>query len=144
MTVKIKKLNPSATIPTYQSEGAAGADLYAVLDAPKELAVGEVFAVPTGLSVEIPKGYEMQIRARSGLGAKGLILPNGPGTIDSDYRGEVKVLVLNLSGKPFVIEPQMRIAQAVIAPVVQANFQQMDELSSTQRGEGGFGSTGLK
>ncbi|MGL5254879.1 MAG: dUTP diphosphatase [Brevinema sp.] len=144
MTVKIKKLHSSATLPAYQSEGASGADLYAMLDAAKELAEGEIFAVPTGLSVEIPKGYEMQIRARSGLGAKGLIIPNAPGTIDSDYRGEIKVLVLNLSGKPFIIEPQMRIAQAVIAPVERAVFEEMQDLTSTQRGEGGFGSTGLK
>ena len=98
--------------------------------------------IPTGLSSAIPSGYEMQIRARSGLASKGLIIPNGPGTIDADYRGEIKILLLNLSGKDFEISPEMRIAQAVIAPVLQAQFTPVEELSITERGEGGFGSTG--
>lgn len=144
MQIILKKLHSDAKIPLYQSKGAAGADIFALLDAPYTLAQGKIFAVPTGLSMEIPEGYEVQIRARSGLASKGLILPNGPGTIDSDYRGEVKVLLLNLSGADFIIEPAMRIAQAVIAPVIQAKFMLADSLSATERGEGGFGSTGIK
>lgn len=144
MQIILKKLHSDAKIPLYQSKEAAGADIFALLDAPHTLPQGKIFAVPTGLSMEIPEGYEVQIRARSGLASKGLILPNGPGTIDSDYRGEVKVLLLNLSGADFIIEPAMRIAQAVIAPVIQAKFTLADSLSATERGEGGFGSTGIK
>jgi dUTP pyrophosphatase len=142
ITIEIKKLDPRAKLPTYQTSDSAGADLYALLDNAILIPHGQVAMIPTGLSSAIPSGYEMQIRARSGLASKGLIIPNGPGTIDADYRGEIKILLLNLSGKDFEISPEMRIAQAVIAPVLQAQFTPVEELSITERGEGGFGSTG--
>lgn len=143
MIVEIKKLNSKALIPSYQTPDSAGADIHALLDEAIIIPNGQIVMIPTGLSVAIPSGYEMQIRARSGLASKGLIIPNGPGTIDADYRGEIKILLLNLSGKDFEITPEMRIAQAVIAPVFQANFSLVKELSKTERGEGGFGSTGI-
>ena len=142
ITIEIKKLDPRAKLPTYQTSDSAGADLYALLDNAILIPHGQVAMIPTGLSSAIPSGYEMQIRARSGLASKGLIIPNGPGTIDADYRGEIKILLLNLSGKDFEISPEMRIAQAVIAPVIQGQFTTVEELSITERGEGGFGSTG--
>ena len=137
-------------LPSYETPGAAGADLRANL-AEGERAEGITLApmerriIPTGLRVEIPEGYEMQIRPRSGLAFKhGISLPNTPGTIDSDYRGPLGVLLINLSAEPFVIGHGERIAQAVIAPVVQAGFQIVDSLGETGRGAGGFGSTGRK
>ncbi|MGL4394509.1 MAG: dUTP diphosphatase [Brevinema sp.] len=143
MTIKIKKLHSEAVIPAYQTKDSAGADLCALLSKDLVIPHGEIAMVPTGLSFEIPSGFEVQIRARSGLASKGLIIPNAPGTIDADYRGEIKILLLNLSGKDFIITPQMRIAQMVLAAVTQANFEMTEELSDTSRGEGGFGSTGL-
>ncbi len=142
MKIDIKKLHPNALLPSYQTADSAGADLHACLEADMTIAHGAVAMIPTGLAAAVPSGYEMQIRARSGLASKGLILPNAPGTIDADYRGEIKVLLLNLSGADFIISPDMRIAQAVIAPIIQAKYNTVEELSSTERGEGGFGSTG--
>lgn len=142
MNILIKKLNPNAQIPAYQTQDAAGADLTACLEESIVIPQGKIVMVPTGLAVAIPSGYEMQIRARSGLASKGLLIPNAPGTIDADYRGEIKILLLNMSGEDFEITPNMRIAQAVIAPIHQANYEIVDELSETDRGAGGFGSTG--
>ncbi len=142
MIIEIKKLHQNALLPTYQTTDSAGADIYALLDQPITIPQGQIAIIPTGLSVAIPSGYEIQIRARSGLASKGLLIPNGPGTIDADYRGEIKILLLNLSGADFEITPEMRIAQAIIAPVLQAQFTVVDELSETERGSGGFGSTG--
>ena len=135
-------------LPSYESAGAAGADLRANLpaehrDAGLTVAPGARAIVPTGLRVEIPQGFEMQIRARSGLAAKhGLGLANGIGTIDADYRGPLGVIVMNAGAEPFVIAHGERIAQMVVAPVVQARFALADDLSDTERGAGGFGSTG--
>lgn len=142
MIIEIKKLNPKALLPTYQTKDSSGADIYALLDQAISIPHGQIAIIPTGLSVAIPSGYEMQIRARSGLASKGLLIPNGPGTIDADYRGEIKILLLNLSGADFEITPEMRIAQAIISPILQANFTIVKELAKTERGNGGFGSTG--
>ncbi len=140
--------DPTLPLPAYETTGAAGADLRANLPA-SDRAEGWVLApmqrriVPTGLRVEIPDGFEMQIRPRSGLAAKhGVTLVNTPGTIDSDYRGPLGVIMINLGAAPFTIGHGDRIAQAVIAPVVQATYTQVAALSDTARGGGGFGSTG--
>jgi len=144
MKIKVKKLSPDAILPEYHSEGAAGADIYCCLEKDIELKPNEIVIIPTGLAVEIPEGYELQIRPRSGLASKGIILPNSPGTIDSDYRGEIKVIVMNLSGSNFVIKKHDRIAQMVLSKFEKIEFIEVDELSPTRRGEGGFGSTGVK
>ncbi len=135
-------------LPSYETAGAAGADIRANL-MPEDRAVGFTLdpmrraVIPTGIRVEIPLGYEIQIRPRSGLAVKfGITLPNTPGTIDSDYRGPLGVALVNLGAEPYTIRHGDRIAQAVVAPVVQAGFQVVDSLSKTSRGEGGFGSTG--
>lgn len=132
-------------LPRYETEGAAGADLRAAVpeEAPLTLAPGARALVPTGLKMAIPPGYEVQIRPRSGLAAKhGITLVNTPGTIDWDYRGEVKVILINLGTEPFTINRGERIAQMVVAPVTQAAFDQVEVLPDTLRGDGGFGSTG--
>lgn len=132
-----------AALPSYESAGAAGADVRAFLDAPVELLPGDRLLVPTGLSFEVPEGYELQVRPRSGLAFRhGVTVLNAPGTIDSDYRGEVKVLLVNLGKEKFMINPGDRIAQLVLSPVAKASFR-ISELSRTERGEGGFGSTGV-
>jgi dUTP pyrophosphatase len=138
----------SLSLPAYETAGAAGADIRANLR-PEDRATGLVLApmgraiVPTGLRVEIPAGFEVQIRPRSGLAVKfGISIPNAPGTIDSDYRGPLGVVLVNLGADPFVIHHGDRIAQGVVAPVVQAGFQVVDSLGDTARGAGGFGSTG--
>lgn len=129
--------------PMYATEEAAGADLRAYLPAPIILQPGERRLVPTGLRIALPVGYELQIRPRSGLALKhGVTVLNTPGTVDSDYRGELQVLLIHLGLEPLTIEPGMRIAQAVLAPVVRARFLAVDELPETQRGSGGFGHTG--
>lgn len=143
MTVKIKRLHPAAVLPVYQSAGSAGADIHACLESELTLAPQEIKLIPTGFAMEIPAGYEAQVRPRSGLATKGITVVNTPGTIDSDYRGEVKVIVANIAATPFVLKPGDRIAQMVIAPVAQASFEFADELSDTSRGAGGFGSTGV-
>lgn len=144
MEIKIQKLHPGAQLPAYQTLHSAGADIYACLDAPLVLKPQQILMIPTGFAMEIPEGYEAQIRPRSGLGAKGISIPNAPGTIDADYRGEVKVILINLSGSDFTVQHHDRIAQMVITPALQAVFTFHEELSSTERGSGGFGSTGLR
>ena len=142
MQVKFKRIHPKSVLPTYGSEEAAGMDLSACVDETVRMAPGQRMLVPTGLSMELPAGFEAQVRPRSGLAFKhGITVLNAPGTIDSDYRGEVKVMLINHGSESFYIEPGMRIAQMVIAPVVQAE-NIWCELSSTDRGSGGFGSTG--
>jgi dUTP pyrophosphatase len=132
-------------IPTYQTAAAAGADLCAAIPEPWTLAPGERRLIPTGLALAIPDGYEGQVRPRSGLALKyGIGMVNAPGTIDSDYRGPVGVILINLGREPYVIEPMARIAQLVIAPVTRAEFALAEELGTTARGEGGFGSTGQR
>ena len=140
----------SLPLPSYETAGAAGADIRANLK-PEDRATGFTLdpmhraIVPTGIRVEIPQGFEMQIRPRSGLAVKhGITLPNTPGTIDSDYRGPLGVALVNLGREPYTIQHGDRIAQMVIAPVVQVAFQVVDALSDTARGEGGFGSTGKR
>lgn len=142
MDVKIKTVN-GGKLPTYESAGAAGADCYARISNKLILSPGEILTIPLGFAVEVPEGYEMQIRARSGNARKhGIGVVNGVGTIDSDYRGEVCTILINHSDEDFEINPGDRVAQAVIAPVIQAKWIEADELSETVRGEGGFGSTG--
>lgn len=132
-------------LPAYATAGAAGMDLLAAVAAPLTLAPGDRVLVPTGLKVALPAGYEMQVRPRSGLALKhGIVLPNGPGTVDEDYRGELQVIVMNAGREPFTIERGMRIAQAIVAPVVRAEWREVAELPETARGEGGFGSTGTR
>ena len=129
--------------PRYATEGAAGADLRAAVDEPLVVAPGGRALVPTGLTLEVPRGFEAQVRARSGLAlARGLALANGVGTIDADYRGEVGVIVVNLGEEPVTIRRGERIAQLVVAPVARAAFEAAPELLATERGAGGFGSTG--
>ncbi|WP_058312174.1 dUTP diphosphatase [Shimia thalassica] len=135
-------------LPSYETRGAAGADVRA--NFPEEgrggmiLASGERSLVPTGLRIEIPEGYEVQVRPRSGLALKhGITLPNTPGTIDSDYRGPLGIIVMNAGTEPFLIEHGARIAQLIVAPVLQASFTIAQDLSDTERGSGGFGSTGV-
>jgi dUTP pyrophosphatase len=141
--VRFQKLRPGAQAPRYMSAGAAGMDLSSAADEPIEIAPGGRVAVPTGLALEIPAGFEGQVRPRSGLARKfGITLPNAPGTIDSDYRGEVQVLLANLGTEAYVINPGDRIAQLVIAPVVTAELEEADSLENSQRGDGGFGHTG--
>ncbi|OOY29017.1 deoxyuridine 5'-triphosphate nucleotidohydrolase [Thioclava sp. L04-15] len=150
-TIKVLRedwADPEIALPRYETHGAAGADIRANL-ALEDRASGMMLSpmqraiIPTGLRVEIPEGFEMQIRPRSGLALKhGISLPNTPGTIDADYRGPLGVLLINLGTEPYLIEHGARIAQAIIAPVVQARFEITEELGETARGAGGFGSTG--
>lgn len=144
LAVKIKKLeNFKGELPAYQSAGASGFDVRAQLSETLTLQPGQRAMVPTGLSFEIPLGFEIQSRPRSGLAAKqGLSVLNTPGTIDADYRGEVKIILVNLGQEPITIADQERCAQLVLAPVYQADFQLVTDLSDTERGAGGFGSTG--
>ena len=135
--------NVDLPLPGYETAQSAGMDLAAAIDAPMTLAPGERAMVPTGLAIALPAGYEAQVRPRSGLAAKnGITVLNTPGTVDADYRGEVKVILINLGDAAFEIERGMRIAQMVIAPVTQASFAEVDTLPGTARGGGGFGSTG--
>jgi dUTP pyrophosphatase len=141
--VQIRRIRPDAIVPRYQTADAAGMDLHAVLDEPMTLAPGAVVAVPTGLAMAIPRGFEGQVRPRSGLARKHAVtVANAPGTIDADYRSEVMVLLINLGREPYVIQHEDRVAQLVIAPVSQADVVEVSELSATERGAGGFGSTG--
>jgi dUTP pyrophosphatase len=141
--VQLLRLRPEAIVPRYQTSGAAGLDLHACLDQPMTIGAGAVAAVPTGLAMAIPPGFEGQVRPRSGLAAKHAVtVANAPGTVDSDYRGPVMVLLVNLGREAFTIGHGERIAQLVIAPVVQAELEVVDKLDDTERGSGGFGSTG--
>ncbi|MDQ4420616.1 dUTP diphosphatase [Sphingobium sp. DEHP117] len=145
ITIEIKRLPNGAglPLPAYATEGAAGMDVVSAEDL--TLAPGDRHAVATGFALAIPDGYEIQVRPRSGLALKhGISLPNTPGTIDSDYRGELKIIMINLGEAPFVIQRGDRIAQLVAAPVQLARFAEVEALSDTARGAGGFGSTGVK
>jgi dUTP pyrophosphatase len=131
-------------LPAYATPGAAGMDLLAAVEAPVTIEPGKRALIPTGLAIALPPGFEMQVRPRSGLALRnGILLPNSPGTIDEDYRGEVQVILLNASDTPFTVERGMRIAQAIVAPVVRAEWQAVETLDDTSRSTGGFGSTGV-
>ncbi|MGB9674569.1 MAG: dUTP diphosphatase [Nanopusillaceae archaeon] len=141
MKIKVKKLDSKAIIPRYASEGSSGLDLYSIEEC--RVNPGEIKLIPTGISIEIPDGYEGQIRPRSGIASKyGITIINTPGTIDSDYRGELKLAIINLSKTPYSIHIHDRLAQLVISPVVKVDIEEVNELSETQRGKNGFGSTG--
>lgn len=143
LAVKVKKLHPNAKLPTYGSPEAAGADLYACLEEAVTIEPGQVFWVPTGIALEVPKGCAGLVYARSSMGAKrGLAPANKVGVIDSDYRGEIRVVLLNHSMQPQTVEPGERVAQFVITPVLQPLYEEAEELTDTRRGAGGFGSTG--
>ena len=143
--ILIKRLSKKVSLPKYETSGSSGLDLAANIDANIIINPGKLAIIPTGLAVSIPKGFEIQIRPRSGLAAKKRItVLNTPGTIDADYRGEIKVILINHSDEIFTVEKGLRVAQMVICPVIQASLQEVDELSETTRGEGGFGSTGTK
>ena len=132
-------------MPKYETDGSSGMDIAAFINENIEVKPGEKEIVPTGFSLSIPKGFEVQIRPRSGLSAKkGISVLNTPGTIDADYRGEIKVILINLGKENFLIENGNRIAQMVVCPVTQVKMEEVDELSETSRGAGGFGSTGIK
>lgn len=147
VTVSVVRLPHGADLPlpSYATAHAAGMDLHAALDTPVTLEPGAWGLIPTGLAIALPDGYEAQVRPRSGLAAKNAVtVLNAPGTIDADYRGEVKVILINHGKTPFVIEHGMRIAQMLIAPVTRAVWAETTDLSDTERGAGGFGSTGTK
>ena len=143
MNIPIQFVRKQSSLPTYQTGQSAGVDLAAAIDAPIMLAPHERVVVPTGIAIALPDGYEAQVRGRSGLAAKHGVMPaNGVGTIDADYRGEIGVILLNTSTEPFTIEPGMRIAQLVIARYERAEWVEVENLDETERGKGGFGSTG--
>jgi dUTP pyrophosphatase len=143
LPIKILSKNPKFVLPHYATNDSAGLDLAADIDSNIEIAPGSICLVPTGLSIALPQGYEAQIRPRSGLALKhGVTVLNSPGTIDADYRGEIKVILINHGTEAFQITPGMRIAQMVIAEFVQVKFTKTMELEFSARGEGGFGSTG--
>ncbi len=143
--IYVQKTSEKTAFPSYMTPGSSGLDLRASIEEPMTLEPFERKLIPTGLKLAIPQGYEGQVRPRSGLALKhGITTLNSPGTIDSDYRGEVKVLLVNLGSAPVVINSGDRIAQLVIAPVVQAELEEVDELDDTSRGDGGFGHTGVK
>ena len=143
--ILIKRLSKGVTLPKYETDGSSGLDLAAFIDKSIEIKPGKSEIIPTGLAVSIPKNFEIQIRPRSGLAAKNQIsVLNTPGTIDSDYRGELKVILINLSDKTFVVEKGLRIAQMVLCPIIKAKFREVESLDETKRGLGGFGSTGVK
>ena len=141
--VLVKKLKPSVKLPSYKTDGASGMDLMAYIDKSIELKPGESCLVPTGLSVAFPREYEIQIRPRSGLAAKSNIsVLNTPGTIDSDYRGEIKVILFNHGSENFIINNKDRVAQMVLTPIIKMEFEETKELPESIRDKGGFGSTG--
>ena len=143
--ILIKKLSKNVILPKYETEDSSGLDLAANIDEQIEIPPGKSKIIPTGLAVAIPKNFEIQIRPRSGLAAKSQIsVLNTPGTIDADYRGEIKVILINLSDKVFVVEKGSRIAQMVLCPVIKATLKEVTELENTKRGSDGFGSTGIK
>ena len=143
--ILIKRLSKEVSLPKYETNGSSGMDLAADIDANINIDPGKTAIIPTGLALSIPKGFEVQIRPRSGLAAKQKIsVLNTPGTIDADYRGEIKVILINLGQETFKVEKGLRIAQMVVCPIVRAQLKEVDDLSETERGEGGFGSTGTK
>jgi len=144
VALRFLRLSDGVDLPSYQSDHAAGMDLHAAITAPMTLQPGDIALVPCGFAMAVPVGYEAQVRPRSGLASKfGISMPNAPGTIDADYRGEVKVPLINLGREPFTVEHNMRIAQMVIAPVARCDVQIVDTLDNTTRGDNGFGSTGI-
>ena len=143
--ILIKRLSKNISLPKYETAGSSGMDLAANIEDKIEIAPGKTAIIPTGLSVSIPKNFEIQIRPRSGLAAKNKIsVLNTPGTIDADYRGELKVILINLGDTTFIIEKGLRIAQMVLCPVIKATLKEVEILEETKRGSGGFGSTGTK
>ena len=143
--ILIKRLSKEISLPKYETAGSSGMDLAANIAGNINIDPGKTAIIPTGLALSLPKGYEVQIRPRSGLAAKKKIsVLNTPGTIDSDYRGEIKVILINQGQETFKVEKGLRIAQMVVCPVVQAQIKEVEDLSETERGKGGFGSTGIK
>jgi dUTP pyrophosphatase len=146
VAVKFKRLhnNPDLPLPSYQSDGSSGLDLRAAVDEDLIILPGDISLIPTGLSISLPKGYEAQVRARSGLALTyGIGLVNSPGTIDADYRGEIGVIMINWGKEPFIVRRGDRIAQMVISKVCHVELEEVDEIDSTRRGEGGFGHSGI-
>ena len=143
--ILIKRLSKDINLPKYETDGSSGMDLSANIDSNIKIEPGETSIIPTGISVSIPKNFEIQIRPRSGLAAKNQIsVLNTPGTIDADYRGEIKVILINLGKKTFLIEKGARLAQMVLSPIEKAKIREVENLEKTKRGSGGFGSTGTK
>jgi|TARA_B100000530_G_scaffold334667_1_gene284980 dUTP pyrophosphatase len=143
--ILIKRLSKEISLPKYETAGSSGMDLAANIAGNINIDPGKTAIIPTGLALSVPKGFEVQIRPRSGLAAKKKIsVLNTPGTIDSDYRGEIKVILINQGQETFKVEKGLRIAQMVVCPVVQAQIKEVEDLSETERGKGGFGSTGSK
>ena len=143
--ILIKRLSKEVHLPKYETNGSSGMDLAANINSIINIEPGNTAIIPTGLALSIPKGFEVQIRPRSGLAAKQKIsVLNTPGTIDADYRGEIKVILINLGQESFKVEKGLRIAQMVVCPVVQAQLKEVDDLDETERDKGGFGSTGTK
>ena len=141
--ILIKKLNSKVKLPSYKTDGSSGMDLMAFIDKPVTILPQKSELIPTGLSIAIPNNTEVQIRPRSGLAVKNNIsVLNTPGTVDSDYRGELKVILYNHGNKEFIVNNEDRIAQMVLAPIIKANFEEVENLPETIRGKGGFGSTG--
>ncbi len=144
--IRVRRLphNQDLPLPSYATAGAAGMDLLAAVAAPVTIAPGARALIPTGLAIALPPGHELQIRPRSGLALRhGIVLPNSPGTIDEDYRGEIQVIILNTGSEPFLVERGARIAQAVLAQVTRAVWEEAGDLDTTARASGGFGSTGV-
>ncbi len=143
--ILIKRLSENIPLPKYETSGSSGLDLAANIDRAIEIKPGKSEIISTGLMVAIPKNFEIQIRPRSGLAAKDQItVLNTPGTIDADYRGELKVILINLSDKTFIVKKGLRIAQMVLCPIIKAKLKEVNTLDDTERGSGGFGSTGIK
>ena len=143
--ILIKRLSKKINLPKYETKGSSGMDLAACIDKEINIKPGQISIIPTGISVSIPKNFEIQIRPRSGLAAKNQIsVLNTPGTVDADYRGEIKVIIINLGKKSFIVEKGTRIAQMVVCPIVKAKIKEVDSLEKTTRGSRGFGSTGTK
>ena len=141
--VLVKKLNPNVELPKYKTEGSSGLDLMAFIDNPIKISPNTSALVPTGISVAISNDLEIQIRPRSGLAAKSSVtILNTPGTIDSDYRGEIKIILFNHGKEDFIIKNKDRVAQMILVPIIKIEFEEVDELPNTIRGSGGFGSTG--
>ena len=146
MKIRIRRLRhgEGLPLPAYATAGAAGMDLLAAVAAPVTIPPGGRALIPTGLALALPPGHELQVRPRSGLALRhGIVLPNSPGTVDEDYRGELQVIVLNAGDAPFTVERGMRIAQAILAPVLHAEWEEVADLDDTPRSTGGFGSTGV-
>ena len=141
--ILIKRLSKNISLPKYETSGSSGLDIAAYIDKDVEIKPGKTEIIPTGLLVAIPDGFEIQIRPRSGLAAKNQIgVLNTPGTIDADYRGEIRVILINFGNESFIVKRGLRIAQMVLCPIIKAKFKEVESLENTERGSGGFGSTG--